>query len=58
MRYKVEFEFEVEDDKATDEQIEEWLRYRLNDNGSMTTKNPLGDLEVEPIFGTFYWGEA
>ena len=55
MRVKVEFQVEIPLEDVSDEQIEEWLRYRLNDNGSMTTKNPLGDHEVEPIFGTFYW---
>lgn len=56
MRFKVEFEVEIEDDIATDEQIEEWLRFELNDNGKMASSNPLSNQIVEPLIGTFYWG--
>ena len=55
MRVKVEFHVEVPLEDVSDEQIEEWLRFQLHDNGQMSMKNPLVNHEVEPIFGTFYW---
>ena len=54
MRVYVNFEVDVPED-ATDDQIEEWLRFRLNDNGCMDGDNPLSKHDVEPIFGTFEW---
>lgn len=41
-----------------DSQIEEWLRYELNDNGQMMLTNPLCDTEIEPIRGSFDWETA
>lgn len=58
MKIKVEFEIElpvVDGVQPTDDEIEEWLRYELNDNGGMELANPLSGEQVEPIFGTFQW---
>lgn len=58
MRVKVEFEVEIPEIGGVipnDDQIEEWLRYELGDNGCMELKNPLAQTEVEPVFGTFTW---
>jgi hypothetical protein len=49
---------EVNGIAPNDEQIEEWLRYELNDNGNMKLSNPLSKEMVEPIFGTFEWEEV
>jgi len=57
-RIKVEFEVEIPSDvRINDDNLEEWLRFWLNDNGDMSMENPLDDLvgEVEPVFGTFEW---
>jgi hypothetical protein len=50
----VSFDVEVPDVEVADEQIDEWLRFELNDNGTMWY-SPLTDKEVRPIFGTFHW---
>src|SRR5690242_7412528 len=46
-------------EEATPQQVEDWLRYRLNDNGHLPGGNPLRNHEVEP-WGTFgfEWGES
>lgn len=54
-KVKVEYEILIPLPDATDEQIEEWLRFELHDNGDTKAKNPLGKFEPEPIFGTFDW---
>ncbi len=56
MRVRVTFDVDVPDEvQATDEEIEEWLRFNLNDNGSMSNKNPLATREVTPVFPSFEW---
>jgi hypothetical protein len=55
MKVKVEFEVNIPVEGATEEQIEEWLRFSFGDNGVMENKNPLSNFEPEPIFGTFNW---
>jgi hypothetical protein len=35
---------------ATEAEVEEWLRFELNDNGHMQMANPLSEQMVEPIF--------
>lgn len=58
MRVRIEFEVEIPTIAGVlmnDEQVEEWLRYELNDNGQMMRSNPLDGSEVEPVFGTFQW---
>lgn len=56
-KVKIEFEINVPDVEHTEEQLEEWLRFTLGDNGCMGGDNPFGDYEPEPIFGTFEWDE-
>ena len=51
----VTFVTEVPDREHTDEQLEEWLRFELNDNGEMDGDNPFAGVEVVPDFGTFGW---
>ena len=59
MRVSVKFDVEIPktDQDPTDDEIEEWLRYCLRDNGCMKIANPLSHHEPEPIFGTFDWTE-
>ncbi len=53
---RIEFEIKAPDAAVTDGELEEWLRYRFGDNGSMKVANPLSDNHTtEPIFGTFEW---
>ncbi len=57
-RIWVKFEVEIPHDaRINDDNLEEWLRFRLNDNGDMSMANPLDEIvgEVEPISGTFDW---
>lgn len=57
-RIKVEFEVEIPADaRINDDNLEEWLRFRLNDNGEMAGDNPLDEIigEVEPAGMTFDW---
>jgi hypothetical protein len=55
MRVEIKFQVEVPDVGATDEQIEDWLRFVFCDNDSIDMENPLildhGD--PEPVFGIF-----
>lgn len=55
MRVEIRFQVEVPDVGATDEQIEDWLRFGLHDVGSIDNDNPLLDVhgDPEPVFGTF-----
>jgi hypothetical protein len=55
MKVKVEFIVVVPDDVTDEDLVEEWLRFRLNDNGTMAGDNPLVKYDVEPIFGTLEW---
>jgi hypothetical protein len=52
MRVRVEFDVEIPEVGATDDQIIEWLRFNLHDNGSMRIDNPLGHAEPEPCRGS------
>jgi len=54
-RVTVEFDVELPVTKVSGQQIDEWLRFELHDNGSISADNPLSDYEVEPIEGTFQW---
>lgn len=53
MRVKVEFEVDVPDVEATEEDVIEWLRFSFHDNGDMKIANPLSSKEPEPVSGTF-----
>jgi len=53
MRVRIEFEVEVPDVGATEEQIIEWLRFECHDNGSMEMSNPLLDKDPTPSLGSF-----
>lgn len=56
MRIKIEFEIDLPNNiNATDEEIEEFLRFELNDNGVINGSNPFINHSIEPIFGTFEW---
>ena len=57
MKVSVKFEVRIPETNVTTEQIEEWLRLELHDNGLMKAGNPLDKYNVEPIFGTFDWRE-
>lgn len=50
----VSFDVEIPDVDVTDRQVEDWLRFELNDNGSLM-RSPISNNELEPIFGTFTW---
>ena len=53
---KIHVEFDVElPGLAKDKEVEEWLRFELGDNGTISLDNPLEKFEVEPIFGSFDW---
>lgn len=58
MKVKIEFIAELPDIDCTDEELEEFLRFELGDNGRMNTNNPFNGNIVKPIFGTFEWEEA
>ena len=51
MRVKIQFEIEVPDD-ATDEDLVEWVRFEVGDNGMIRGANQLIHRELTPIFGT------
>ena len=57
MKVKIEFEVELPDDiKHTEQELEDFLRFEFNDNGSLSLKNPFaGRVYLEPVFGTFEW---
>jgi len=50
----VEFDVDIPAD-ATEAEIDEWLRYSLNDRGGMSVDNPLEGNEVEPVPSSFMW---
>ena len=54
-RIYIVFDVEVPDVEHTDEQLEEWIRFELGDNGHMKANNPFEGHEPEPVFGTFGW---
>lgn len=49
---RIEFEIPTPDGDITYDQIYEWIRYELHDNGGMDLTNPLVDKEISPIIGT------
>lgn len=49
----VEFDVEIPVD-ATDDEIEEWLRYEFRDNGTMRACE-LSQYHAKPISRTFTW---
>lgn len=51
-RIMVEFEVEIPVDDATDEQVEEWLRFTFGEVGGMDSSNPLSEHDGEAVFGT------
>ena len=57
MRVRVTFEVEVPvvGREVTEDEVNEWLRFMLHDNGQMKNSNPLSSEDVEPVFGTFEW---
>lgn len=59
MKVKIEFEIEIPEIDATDEELEDFLRFEFNDNGHLSGENPYNKKEVrfstDPIFGTFDW---
>ena len=56
MKVKVEFEIDLPEIEHTKEQLEEFLRFNLNDNGRMEAGNPFDrKADCDPIFGTFVW---
>jgi hypothetical protein len=51
MKVQVKYEIEIPDTAATEDQVIEWLRFSLHDNGSMQMSNPLAKAgDVEPVF--------
>jgi hypothetical protein len=50
----IEFDVEIPVD-ATEDEIDEWLRYMLHDRGNMSADNPLEGNEVEPVNYSFNW---
>ena len=50
-RYRIEFEINVTE-KASYEQVEEWIRYIIGDKGIMLD-NPLSGSDFDPVYGTF-----
>lgn len=51
MRVSVEFDVELPAE-ATDEQVDEWLRYAFGERASMSGDNPLSEYDGEAVFGT------
>lgn len=58
MRINVEFSVQIPVENVTTEQIQEWLRFELNDNGSIELINPLAHCELEALQGSIYWTKA
>jgi len=50
----VSFDVEIPGDPTEDE-IDEWLRFMLNDRGDMSADNPLEGNEVVPVSYSFMW---
>lgn len=56
MKVEIKFKVDVPDDVgATEEQIEDWLRFSFHDSCDIDGSNPLLDQhgDAEPVFGTF-----
>jgi hypothetical protein len=60
MRVKIEFEVDVPPVVGTEQELEDWLRFVYNDNGSINSDNPyfVACGEPDPVFGTFDWEVA
>ena len=50
-RIRLEFQMLI-DDKVTNEQIEKWLRYELNDVHQLPIGHPMFYADIEPTYGT------
>ena len=50
-KMSIEFDIEVPDEITYDDLLE-WVRFELHDNGCMAGSNPMVDKELTPIFGT------
>ena len=55
MKVEIKFKVDVPDVGATEQEIEDWIRFSFGDNGQIDGLNPLLDQhgDAEPIFGTF-----
>lgn len=52
--YEVRFRVRVPDGiQASDEQVQEWLRFNCRDNAEMRNDNPLAFRDPEPVRGSF-----
>ena len=49
VKYKIECVVEVPDDVSEDD-VHEWARFQLNENGRLDGSNPLVHTELEAIF--------
>lgn len=54
MIVQIEFQARIPEE-ATEDEINEWIRFELRDNGVIQTINPLEKHILEPIFGTLTW---
>ena len=53
MKYRVSFEFRTPDVlKATQEQVEEWVKYVVGYSGSLKGENPLANEDFDPVYGS------
>jgi hypothetical protein len=57
MRAKVTFEVEIPDIDHTTQELTNWLRFEFRDNGHLPAKNPFGEHEPVPVWGTFFVDE-
>ena len=55
MKVEIKFKVDVPDVGATEQEIEDWLRFSFRDSAQIDGLNPLLDQhgDAEPIFGTF-----
>ncbi len=52
-RRTVSFDVHIPNVEHTEEELEDWLRYKFGDNGCLSLSNPFSDYHPAPIFGTF-----
>lgn len=53
MKITLEYEVEIPDSiNASEDEIEDWVRFEIGDNGSLNGKNPLINERLKPIFGS------
>ena len=55
MKIRIEFTAELPDINHSQEELENFLRFQLRDNGKLSGGNPFRGQSVEPIFGTLEW---